>query len=82
MKIESESILVYTPSKKMTDKELYDIYETLTKVACKALACNPESLPIGIIILKPGDKLSLIPPKKLLAEINNHLARIEEKVGK
>lgn len=82
LEILSESILVYTPSGPMTKRAFANTYETLQKVACKALACTPERLPIGIIILKPGDKLSVIPSITLLAQINKRLANIEEKVGK
>lgn len=82
IKIEPESILVYTPARPMTEQWWEHIYNTLEQAACKALACDPQHLPVGIIILKPGDTLVALPSTKLLAKIEERLKSIEEKVGK
>lgn len=80
--IKPQSILVYTPAEKMSDREYEWTYETLRITAGKALGCDPQHLPVGIILLKPGDKLEALPSTILLKEISERLAKIEEKVGK
>lgn len=75
LKIEPKSILVYTPSCPISVKRSEEIYDGLQSELCIALNYTPNALPVGIVILHPGDKLELLNPNKTLGEITEERAK-------
>lgn len=77
VQLKPESILVYTPAERMSDRQYVETYDVLQAAACRAMACLPVSLPVGIIILKPGDKLEMLSRSKTLGEIAEERAKCD-----
>ena len=62
MKIEPGMVVVYTPKNPMPGAALGTAYKALKAEIGKAMRTTPDNLPVGIVLLSPGDKLTLLSP--------------------
>ncbi len=69
LKLEAGMMLVYTPDHKLSCDAATHAKEILDTEARKALAIDQYApLPIGIVLLSPGDTLELLKAKDTLAQ--------------
>ncbi len=63
LKLEAGMLLVYTPAYRLSEKEeaLNKTYKQIVIEAARAMKCTVNSVPIGVVILDPGDKLEVVP---------------------